>query len=107
MFGLRLAHLKDAARRVLAAGSVLVVLVLVAGAASPRLHRWLHLGDTPHNDDQCAVVLFAAGIAPGVAASCVVAPPVMHPAVREPSPEWVFVAQPRYLRCPERGPPCA
>ncbi len=92
-------------RRLGAAGGAALVLALAVFAASPELHAWLHTTGGAPGDDGCAVVLFAHGVsAPlGVVAA---APPAS--AWREQPrvvPGGVFLASPRYLRQPERGPP--
>ena len=82
-----------------------LVLVLSVFAASPELHDWLHHGDAPTAGDHCAVVLFASGVSLALDAPFVVPPSaVQH---REPRAlvREIFLASPRYLRQPERGPP--
>ena len=67
----------DALRRLLAAGSVALVLALGLMSVSPALHEWVHAnpcataadhdapgksGPPAANDDACAVVAFAHGL---------------------------------------------
>jgi hypothetical protein len=91
-------------RRLLAGGSAVLVFALSLFAASPALHDWLHHGSDA-TDDGCAVVLFASGVSLPLDTP-VVAPPVAIAQVesRQVARE-IFVASPRYLRQPERGPP--
>lgn len=49
-------------RRGVALALLLAVMLVVAMAASPRLHEWLH-HDADHADHECAVTLFASGSA--------------------------------------------
>lgn len=46
----------------IAAGCAALVLILVVLAASPEAHHWLH-SDSDQADHDCAVVLFAHGLA--------------------------------------------
>lgn len=91
--------------RLLAAGGAALVLALTVFAASPKLHDWLHATDDCNDGDSCPVVLFAHGVASPVAIQA--EPPPLgdcrSPAQAEPTP--IFLAAPRYLRQPERGPP--
>ncbi len=93
-----------------------MVLGLSLAGGSPDIHSWLHGSDhTPESDQAqsalaqpedhlCAVVLFAAGVEYG-AANVFTAPPLAV----APSPparySELFLAIPRYLLQPERGPP--
>lgn len=105
MLAPRFAAWTDPLRRLMAAGGALLVLALTVLAANPRLHEKLHADDPAPHTDGCAVVLFANGVALTVALT-----PAL-PAVAE----WrvtpaavvteIFLAAPRYLRQPERGPP--
>jgi len=95
----------DFLRRLLGASAAAVVLALTVFAASPELHAWLHHGTNQGTDDDCAVVLFANGVSVPLGSIPIV----------PPSAEWrvppravapdIFLAPPRYLRRPERGPP--
>jgi hypothetical protein len=84
--------------------SVLLML-LAAAAACPALHHWLHGEDAHDSDDNCAVVLFANGITLAAAAVAAVAPRTSWREFRPSAVEEIFLASPRYLRQPERGPP--
>src|SRR4051812_522783 len=89
-------------RRLLAAGSIALVLLLTVLAASPELHERIH-GQVDHDDDDgCAVVLFASGVtlAVGVVALLPSAA-VWHQQARSAIRE-IFLASPRYLHQPER-----
>jgi zinc transporter ZupT len=97
-------HASPLLRRLLAAGSVALVLLLAVLAACPELHRWLH-SDADHDSHACAVALFASGVTLAAGAVAVAAPALVwheRPAV---TVEEIFLAPPRYLRQPERGPP--
>lgn len=94
----------SALRRFLAGSSAALVLLLGVLAACPNLHNLLH-----HDSDQeshgCAVVLFAGGVTPAVATAVVTAPDLAwhgRPAI---AVDELFLASPRWLRHPERGPP--
>jgi len=93
------------AHRALALGCALVVIALAVFAASPELHHKLHVADNDAGADACAVVLFAAGVSAAVAAIVVAAPTVAFSETAGLTPIRVYVASPRYLRRPERGPP--
>jgi hypothetical protein len=93
------------AHRALALGCALVVIALAIFAASPELHHKLHMGDSDAGADSCAVVLFAAGVSAAVAAIAVAAPTLAFAEAERVIPVRVYVASPRYLRQPERGPP--
>lgn len=96
---LRLLH------RSIAVGAVLLTLLLSAAAASPGLHDWLH-GDAGHGaNDNCAVVLFATGVTLAATAIAVAALPLVWRVERARFAAEIFLASPRYLRQPERGPP--
>jgi hypothetical protein len=93
-------------RRLLAAGSALLVLLLVAASASPALHARLHAD--PHatgGDHTCAVVLFSSGLALATTATPVIPPPRAWSACALATPDELLLDSPRYLRQPERGPP--
>lgn len=100
----RRSALADSLRRFCAAGGAALVLALAVFSASPQLHDWLHEGGAAHDDD-CAIALFAGGIAVSLGGVAIAAPTA---AWREPAPvaaAEIFVAAPRYLLMPERGPP--
>lgn len=119
-------RLPTAPWRAFAAGLAALVLGLALAGASPDLHAWIHgEGDThhahgachhhgetasapaaDHDDHRCAVVLFAQGFDLPVDASFAVLPFERIPVV-VPDADTLFLAKPRYLRQPERGPPPA
>jgi len=92
-------------RRLMATGCAALVFALGVFAASPVLHQQLHHGVDAGHDDGCAVVLFASGVSVPLGAIAI-APPSAHgsDSARETA-EQIFLASPRYLRQPERGPP--
>lgn len=105
-------------RRVIAAGSALLVLALTIFAASPTAHGWLHAGDAncaghPHghaparqaDDDGCAIVLFAGGVALPLGPASILPPTVAPQGVSPVTAAELHLVSPRYLRQPERGPP--
>lgn len=109
--------------RALAAALAATVFVLALAGASPELHAWLHGETVPHGHDacrhsehapaqaeshehRCAVVLFANGADLPVAAVVVLLPDAAS-SPTELAPDALYLAQPRYLRQPERGPPLA
>lgn len=93
-----------------------MVLALSVFAASPAAHTWLHSsasacdghahpGDSAAAEDDCAIVLFAGGVALPVGAAALLPPdfaPRGVPPITAAEFDWV---SPRYLRQPERGPP--
>jgi hypothetical protein len=92
-------------RSLCAAGGVALVLMLSVFAASPALHHWLHGDGSADAGDSCAVVLFASGVTLAAGVALVAAEPqVWREAYARPIGA-VFVASPRHLRHPERGPP--
>lgn len=50
-------------RRILGVGMAVMVLLLTACGASPTLHEGMHCAGETGSDDECAVVLFANGVA--------------------------------------------
>jgi hypothetical protein len=101
----RRASFAEFLRRLCAAGGIALVLGLTVFAASPALHDLLHSATDTTHDDTCPVVLFAQAAIPPAEPVSVPLPPVVTNAVVPLSPEELFVASPRYLRQPERGPP--
>lgn len=94
-------------RHVGAALGVAVLLLLSASAASPVVHHWLHADGGTDNSDNCAVVLFASGVTLAAAAVAITRPSLRWVELRVQAVAAVFVASPRYLRQPERGPPAS
>lgn len=92
-------------QRIGAAWAALLLLVLTLAAASPTLHEWLHRAGVDA-DDNCAVVLFASGITAAAAAIALSLPSGAWRICRAVAYQEFFVTTPRYLRLPERGPPC-
>jgi hypothetical protein len=105
MFARRLPPFADFLHRLVAAGSAALVLALMIFAASPRLHDDLHAAtDVAHGED-CAVAMFAAGVALPFAPLAAL-PPLAAWRPQTPAVAGeIFLASPRYLRQPERGPP--
>jgi len=92
-------------RRLGAAGAAALVLALTVFAASPRLHEELHGADHAPVEHSCAVELFAAGVTTACAPVAALPPTVAWQAQPVVVAEEIFLAAPRYLRRPERGPP--
>jgi hypothetical protein len=108
--------------RALAGVLAALILALGAGTVSPDAHAWMHgeqgpahdacehhSATSPAADDDehiCAVVLFASGVELPVDATFVNLPFGELNGVRL-EPDALYLAQPRYLRQPERGPPTA
>lgn len=67
-----LPRLREILHRALALGAAGLVLLLVVLAASPSLHARLHGEKYLDPNDACAVVLFAQGVTPAVAAVLVI-----------------------------------
>lgn len=92
-------------RRLLAAGSIALVLLLSVLTAHPELHRLIH-GDTDaSHDDGCAVVLFAHGVSAPLDTAILASTPVEWAVLSRPETAEIFLTSPRYLHQPERGPP--
>lgn len=83
--------------------SAALVLLLAALTASPAAHHWFH-DSTSDNEDGCAVVVFALGVALVGAADLVLAPLARRRSEQHVGQELVLIS-PRYLHLPERGPP--
>ena len=100
--------LTDALRRLVAAGCAGLVLALTVFAASPVAHELLHEDEHAEDvavDDRCAVVMFASGVSLDVAPLAVTPPTTAVQGISPVTAAEVFLATPRYLRQPERGPP--
>jgi hypothetical protein len=95
----------DFFRRFLAGSAAALVLALGVFAASPVLHDWLHGADATTVDDGCAVVLFANGVSAPLGAIAITPPAADWRELARPIAREIFLASPRYLRQPERGPP--
>ena len=97
--------LAQAPRRLLAAGSIALVLLLSVLAANPELHRVFHFGTDPGAEDGCAVVLFTHGVSAPLDSAVLAATPALWRALDRPAVAEIFLASPRFLHPPERGPP--
>ncbi len=95
----------DALRRLVAAGGIALVLLLAALTSSPELHRLFHGPDEQASDDGCAVVQFSHGVSAAVDTAVVALRPVEWQAAARTAALEIFVASPRFLHLPERGPP--
>lgn len=100
---------RPALRRIIAAGSAAVVLALAVFAVSPNAHAWVHDEDGHEHaapqGDGCAIELFASGVSLPLEFAPLAAPGVATLVPPPPAPDDLFLAHPRYLRQPERGPP--
>jgi len=92
-------------RHLIAAGGVALVLLLSLLAANPELHRAIHGDHEAGHADDCAVVLFAQGVTSPCDTAVLAATPAEWSAIVRPATAEVFVASPRYLHVPGRGPP--
>lgn len=93
------------ARRLIAAGSVLLVLALTVFAASPALHEHLHDATHTEHDESCPIVLFAHTADAPPAPLSAPAPSLTAGAFAPSLACEIFVSPPHYLLQPERGPP--
>jgi hypothetical protein len=93
--------------RLVAAGCVALVLALTVLAVCPSLHAWLHGEKQLDPNDDCAVVLFAQGLTPALAAivALVVARRVLGD--RLPEPSRLFLAARPFEFPPGCGPPAS
>jgi hypothetical protein len=91
-------------RRVTAGFAIALWLFLSASAASPALHHWLH-ADSADGSDNCAVVQFISGLTLATYADLPALSVRTNDTPAPAEPPALFLAAPRYLRQPERGPP--
>jgi hypothetical protein len=94
-------------RRLFAAAGIALVLLLGTATVAPTLHSWLHVDGGHDANHQCAVVLFASGVALAATAIALVGPTLEWGALFVASASELFLVTPRFLRQPERGPPAA
>ncbi len=92
--------------RLIAVASAALFLLLGAATVSPALHNHLHGHEADHAapTHTCAVVLFATGLVLAAALSVIAPRTTTHdlvPAIARS----LFLAAPRHLLPPERGPP--
>lgn len=92
-------------RRLVAIGSVALVLMMGASAVVPALHHWLHVHASEETSDQCAVALFSMGVTAASASLALERRTLTWHETVQPAREALFLATPRFLRQPERGPP--
>ena len=97
--------LAEVPRRLLAAGSIALVLLLSVLATNPELHRVFHAPSDAGHEDGCAVVLFAHGVSAPLDTAILASSPAQWLAFSRPETAEIFLASPRYLHQPERGPP--
>ena len=97
--------LAECLRRLFAVGSALLVLGLTVFAASPNLHDWLHAAGTPAGEEGCPITLFASGVSLPLDSVAALPPALVRQAQSAVVAAEIFVAPPRYLLRPERGPP--
>jgi hypothetical protein len=95
----------ESPRRLLAAGGVALVLLLSVLGSNPELHRCIHGAENSGSEDGCAVVLFAHGLSAPFDTAVLAATPAEWSTFARPATAEVFVASPRYLHVPGRGPP--
>ncbi len=91
-------------QRLVAAAGVSVVLALTLLAVCPTLHAWLHGEKHLDPEDDCAVVLFAQGVTPGLAILVLLALVLIRRDVK-PAPLAVIVEAPAFALPPVCGPP--
>jgi hypothetical protein len=93
--------------RLVAAGCAALVLALTVLAVCPSLHAWLHGEKQLDPDDDCAIVLFAQGLTPALAAivALVVALRVLGETLPE-APSLFLAARP-FQFPPGCGPPAS
>lgn len=85
----------------------MLVIALAALVASPTLHAWMHGDGAPHSDVTCPVNHFAGGLAMAEDSAALESLPLLGLPESWALPAAPAVAQPRFLRLPERGPPLA
>jgi hypothetical protein len=94
-------------QRLLAAGAVALILALTVLAVSPTLHAWLHGESQLDPNDSCAVVLFAHGLTPALAALVLLALALAPPRAVFPLPAPILAAAPAFDLPPGCGPPAS
>jgi hypothetical protein len=105
MSAVRPTSIASVLRSLFAAGGASLVLALAVFAVSPGWHHALHGDNAPSSSEGCAVDLFAHGLSLPLGA-VVASPATISPRTVEVSAcAEIFLAAPRYLRQPERGPP--
>lgn len=95
----------DPISRLVATGCIALVLALTVLAASPPLHAWLHGEKALDADDDCAVVLFAQGVTPVLAAVLAIVIALRVMAEDLPAPDRLLLEAPRFQLPPGCGPP--
>ncbi|MGD1030909.1 MAG: hypothetical protein ABSA05_07170 [Opitutaceae bacterium] len=95
----------DPFSRLVAAGCIALVLALTVLAASPPLHAWLHGEKALDADDDCAIVLFAQGVTPVLAAALAMVIALRAMAEDLPAPLRLHLEAPRFELPPGCGPP--
>jgi hypothetical protein len=111
LFARRHQPLADFLRRLFAAGSVGLVLLLAVLASSPAAHEWIHghaeaASQTPDSDDDgCVVNLFAHGVLSATIFAALLFVSFCLVAGTARPREAVRLATPRYRLPPLCGPP--
>jgi hypothetical protein len=98
-------YFPDPWRRLTAAAGVAVVLALTVLAVSPTLHAWLHGEKQLDANDDCAVVLFAHGLTPALAALVLLGLFLRRRPEILPLPAVLFLVEPSFDLPPGCGPP--
>jgi len=91
--------------RLVAAGCVALVLALAVLAVCPSLHAWLHGEKQLDPNDDCAVVLFAHGLTPALAAIVALFVALRVLGEKLPDAPRLFLAARPYQFPPGCGPP--
>lgn len=90
--------------RLLAAGSVVLVLMLSVLAASPALHAWLHRS-AGQADHECAITLYQHGVAAAGVGITLAAVVLVVLARVVTAPAELHLAPSRYWLPPGHAPP--
>ena len=95
----------ELSRRLVAAGGVALVLALTILSVSPALHAWLHGEKQLDPNDDCAVVLFAHGLTPALAALVLLGLFLTPRREKLPQPAVLLLVAPSFDLPPGCGPP--
>lgn len=95
----------DPWRRLIAAAGVALVLALTVLSVSPALHAWLHGEKQLDPNDDCAVVLFAHGLTPALAALVLLGLYLRPRLERILFPDVLVLVAPSFDLPPGCGPP--
>jgi len=101
----RRSYIPEPLRRLVAGAGVALVLALTVLSVSPTLHAWLHGERQLDANDDCAVVLFAHGLTPALAALVLLGLFLRRRPESLPRPAVLLLVAPSFDLPPGCGPP--